>query len=172
MKNTAINSLGYTGIVTLSQYIQNNKIPITKAYNKGRSSLFNFLSDCLKGDFELAKLSLPSNIMLLNAEINSETGEIDQFTAASGVIALSTIATPEKALDESSGRVRYSFIVTRDQLETESFNAIGLYAKGIKPEYCQYNMAYCILDESVNSANLSVSSALVVDWDLIITNNS
>ena len=45
MTNTAVNTLTYTGIVTLSQYIENKKVKIGQTHNKGGAPLFKFLSN-------------------------------------------------------------------------------------------------------------------------------
>ena len=55
MKNTAINHINYTGIVTLSQYINGKKFLITQKHNAGAHMLFDFLADCLVGNFDLVK---------------------------------------------------------------------------------------------------------------------
>ena len=73
MKNIATNTLGYTGIVTLSQYINSKKIKIAQVHNEGSYPLFNFLSDCLLGDFSIAALALPNKIMLLKKDDNDYT---------------------------------------------------------------------------------------------------
>ena len=60
MKNTAINTLKYTGIVTLSQYIGSKKRQIARMHNEGGDALFRFLANCLAGDFTTAKLTMPN----------------------------------------------------------------------------------------------------------------
>ena len=66
MKNTAINTLNYTGIVSLSQCIGNRKIKIAQMHNTGGASLFNFLANCLIGNFTTAKINYPTKIKLIN----------------------------------------------------------------------------------------------------------
>ena len=66
MKSTTINNIGYTGIVTLSQYTNGKQFILAKTHNAGANPLFNFLADCLLGDFSVAAYSLPSKVMLIN----------------------------------------------------------------------------------------------------------
>ena len=83
--------LAYTGIVTLSQYIGTKKIKLAQMYNKGGDSLFTFISDCLTGDFDIARLNRPTKIMLLNcSKENDDSGNTINinYESASGFIYL------------------------------------------------------------------------------------
>jgi hypothetical protein len=171
MKNTAINTLGYTGIVTLSQYIGSKKVEIAKVHNAGGKILFDFLSDCLIGDFDIAKINRPTKIMLLNCydKEDESTGSITPvYESVSGFIYLLT--KPEKVFDAKNGVVRYSFSIPRSQLEggSMSFNSIGLYANSTTALSPEDFAAVCKVD--ITPTDISMSSALVVDWELYISN--
>lgn len=161
MKNTAINTLGYTGTVTLSQYIGSKKIKLTQMKNSGAYSLFNFLSDCLVGDFEVAKLSRPAAIRLL--EHDSTT---NSYTPCSDFIFLLT--KPEKVYSDNKGIVRYSFAISRDILTSSSFNSIGLYSSSVSDVEPESFAAVCKIN--IPRAEIAASSMLVVDWELTISN--
>lgn len=164
MKNKALNSMQYTGIVTLSQYINNKKIPIKKIHNKGGDTLFSFLTDCLIGDFDIAKLSRPTKIMLLQVDENES--EITVTDRASGFIYL--LSKPEKIYNNTGNAACLSFKVPRDMLSGTEFNAIGLYSDNATIyDYNKYS-AICLID--INNNELSVSSVLDVDWELILSN--
>ena len=163
MKNTAINTLGYTGIVTLSQCIGAKKIKMTDIKNTGRYSLFNFFSDCLLGDFTIAETNRPAKIMLLDFKNEKDASS---YISKSGFVYL--INKPEKVNSDTEGIVRYSFIVTRDTLEGTTFNSIGLYTNSAtEPEDFA---AIVQIDESLKNQDFLSSSALVVDWELHISN--
>lgn len=167
MKNTAQNTLGYTGVVTISRYQNNKKIELAKVYNTGRSPLFDFLADCLLGDFDSAAQTRPTKIMLLKAKA-LDSGGISVESSASGFIALMT--TPEKIITTTSGGVRYSFILTKDQVTDTEFTGIGLYTKAVT-DFNEF-AAYCDISESsLNINSLPVSSALIIDWELIISDH-
>ena len=68
MRNITRDNLKYTGIVTLSQYIDGQKMLIKKIQNEGGKSLFDFFTDCLMGEFDLAKFKRPVKIKLLSLE--------------------------------------------------------------------------------------------------------
>lgn len=169
MKNTAINTLGYTGIVTLSQYIGNKKIKIAQMHNSGGNPLFNFLSDCLVGDFDVAALSRPTKIMLLKGseEKDDTNGTVSmRYEKASTFMFLRT--KPEKVYNKSKGIVRYSFQVSKDFLANNTFNYIGLYNNSASEQDLDKFAAICPVD--LPTSTLSSSAILIVDWELIISN--
>lgn len=169
MKNIATNTLGYTGTVTLSQYIGSKKFKIAQVHNAGGNPLFNFLSDCLVGDFDVAKFSRPTKIRLLNytQESDETTGKITKiFTPASDFIYLLT--KPEKIYNTSKGIVRYSFAISRDVLEGGNFNSIGLYSNSASELEPDNFAAFC--EVNVSKTAIAASSVLVVDWELTISN--
>jgi hypothetical protein len=161
MKGIAKNTVGYTGIVTLSQYIQGEQIIIAKKHNSGGYPLFNFLADCLTGAFDIAKLDYPNKIMLLN---ESDSGNVEAASEA-GFLYLRT--NPEKVYSATSGIVRYSFIIPTEDISSD-FNAIGLYMSSATISDLSNYAAICKID--VSSSTISSSSVLVVDWELHITN--
>ena len=170
MKNVATNKLGYTGIVTLSQYNGHKKIKTEQVHNAGGNSLFNFLADCLMGDFEAARLELPVKIKLLKTDIDPFTNE-STISSASGFIEYAV--RPERLFtDIGSARseICYSFIIPRDIIENASFNSIGLYPRMATDSESDVDSfaAYCMVEDQ---ALLSSSSVLVVDWKLVIENN-
>jgi hypothetical protein len=169
MKNRAINTLKYTGIVTLSQYIRNKKIILAKKYNKGGNPLFTFLTDCLVGDFDVARLERPSQILLLKVTENDSGTEDIQKASNSGFIYL--LSKPEKVYSTSSGIVRYSFVIPSDVLADSDFNAIGLYTNSATESDFENYAALCKIDD-MDKNNISISSMLVVDWELIISNKA
>lgn len=169
MKNKAINRLNYTGIVTLSQYRGNKKIKIAQVHNTGGNPLFRFLADCLIGDYTIAKATRPTKIMLLK---QTEDKENKSYTKESGFIYLLT--KPTKIEEDLQIRVRYSFMIPQAQIE--SLNdytdlGIGLYtddAVGITEDDIKNYAAFCKVD--LSGKNFT-GAALLVDWDLIISNN-
>lgn len=164
MKDNTINNIGYTGIVTLSRYTGHKKVKIIEAHNEGKYPLFNFFTDCLIGDFDIAKIDRPTKIMLLMSN-KART----ECTSKSGFIYL--LKKPEKSsvANSSAAAVKYSFIIPRDQLEGVTFNSIGLYTNSSTEDNVESYAA--IVDiESYTEQELASSTALVVDWELIISN--
>lgn len=170
MKNIALNTLKYTGIVTLSQYVGSKKVKVARHHNTGGTSLFNFLADCLIGDFAMAKATRPIKIMLVK-RTKEESGGVTTYNYEQKSGFIFVLTTPEKVQSNTQCRVRYSFIIPKDQIESindfEDFG-IGLYTAGAVEVEPENFAAFCELDLSKNSL---ISASLVVDWELIVSNN-
>lgn len=188
---SALNPLKYTGVVTLSQYIGSEKVLITKIHNEGTNQLFNYLADCLIGNYEAAKANRPAKIMLLKVPSN-DTEDDTEITAASPFIYIRTL--PEKVIVEDPEgltypAVRYSFIVSQEVISNKDFNAIGLFLER-STDITQYaaridlKASELFAAEDSDAAALSngasfreaINSAtfltLVLDWEIYITNSS
>jgi hypothetical protein len=160
---TTTASIGYTGIVTLSQYIGGKKFIVAKTHNAGGKPLFNFLADCLVGDFEIARIDRPTKILLLNIDDNQ------QKSVATDTRFIYMLSKPERVYSDSEGIVRYSFIVPQDIFAGTKFNAIGLYTDTATTQDVNDYAAFCTLAPDFFN-NVSVSSVLVLDWELHISN--
>jgi hypothetical protein len=169
MKNTAVNSLEYAGVVTLSQYINKTKVFTQRIHNAGGNSLFNFITTCLLGDFDEAASYLPTKIRLLKT-----TKDTEGNSSIAGVSDFIYILTkPEKVISISdnitgpTGTVRYSFSIPREFLEDATFNSIGLYSDYAQ-EVSDY-AAFCEIDTS--TTGMLSSTVLVIDWELTFSNS-
>ena len=168
IKSITQNNIGYTGIVKLSQYTKNKKFKIAEIHNEGGKPLFDFLADCLIGNFTVAATNRPNKIALLN--INDEAGQVT-VEAAEGTSFIYLLTAPEKVYNENAGVVRYSFIIPQEYFAgvggAVRFNAIGLYLDSATTvdDYA----ACCKVD--TKDWSISISSVLVLDWELHIANN-
>ena len=168
MKSTVINTLKYTGMVTLSQYIGTKKVKLVQKHNRGGNALFNFLTDCLVGDFTKAKAASPNKIVLLGK------GTDEEYIPKSGVIYL--LSPAEKFYDEDEGwKVRYSFMVPKDQVEATTFIdlSIGLYNSTFDDKtgnLLNYVALFELDPKEVPS--VLTNTALVIDWELSISNGA
>ena len=171
MRNRAINALNYTGIVTLSQYIGTKKIKLAQVHNTGGSSLFNFLANCLAGEFDVAKANIPTKIRLLN-----RIGDADNYIYSPITSSIFLRTPPEPSFTTGESRVKFSFIIPRDFLDSASLTStpdntlcLGLYANSVSEDNWDNFMAFCELDSLGQS--ILANAYLVVDWELIITNS-
>lgn len=174
MKNTAINTLKYTGIVTLSQYIGSKKTRVSEVHNHGGNSLFNFFTDCLMGDFEKADIMRPSKIALV--ERTSTKDEFDnyiyRFQNSNSSQFFDILTKPEKVVGTTESHVRYSFVIPKEVVENlVDFTSLylGLYHSGADAESLGNYAALCKLELAKNSI---INAALVVDWELVVSNIS
>jgi hypothetical protein len=162
MKNNAINTLNYTGIVTLSRYVGSKKIEIAKLHNSGGYSLFNFFSDCLVGNFDIAKINRPTKIMLLAKDADGNFAQASDFIVQ--------VSNPEKIYKATSSAVKLSFMIPQDKFSSTTFTHIGLYANSTSYDDCDQYAA--LVAKPTSLTNLSASSALLIDWELNISNSA
>jgi hypothetical protein len=169
MKNTAINTLKYTGIVTLSQYIGSKKRQIARMHNEGGDALFRFLANCLAGDFAKAKLTMPTKVMLVELVDENDLAAGYQIPVNSvGFIHLLT--KPEIVYDKQFSSVRYSCVIpkeTVDSLSDLKTPYLGLYTDEATIQTPNEYAAICKLN--LTRSNVA-STALVIDWELAISN--
>ncbi len=163
IKGTAVDKFGYTGVITLSQYRHGKKFTVTKTHNRGGKPLFDFLAYCLAGDFTLAKLEIPTKILLLYVDDENNISR-------AGEIKFITISEIEKVPSiDNEGVVKYSCIIPQEYFSGTDFNAIGLYTESARLEDIADYAALGILDED-DIKSVSLSSVLVLDWELHISN--
>lgn len=170
MKNIAVNTLNYTGIVTISQYSGTKKVKIAQKHNTGGVSLFDFLADCLLGDFDTAYANRPTKVMLVERTTPRPDSTNYEYKAASGFVFLRI--KPEKTVSGRRSSVRYSFLIPRDLIENLSNSAnlgLGLYSNSASWDEPQNFIAFCDLDLDMSTL---ANASLVVDWELVITNTS
>lgn len=156
------STIDYSGVVTISQKIGGKQIKIASIKNAGGKALFDFLADCLAGDFDIAKIDRPSKIMFLYRDSDGRMTNPDN----AGFIYITT--KPERVYsNENEGIVRYSFTISQDLLSGMTFNAIGLYGKA-ETNVENYS-AYCEIDAD-DLGEITASSILLIDWELHLSN--
>ena len=173
MNGTAKNTISYTGVVTLSQYTDKKKFLVAQIHNAGKDPLFNFLADCLVGDFNTAKYDRPYKIMFLKVDTTTDEDsgqlEIKKIEKDRNAAFIVPTTAPEKVPTVSAGTVRYSFLVSQDILAGIDFNAIGLYSMSATEDDFENPSAVCLAE--ISKSGISASSVLVVDWELTFANN-
>ena len=169
MKSTAINTLTYAGIVTLSQRIGDEKVKLAQLHNAGGIALFDFLADCLMGEFDQAKYNWPTKIKILEHIVDDETNT-DDYISTSGFIYLNDAPVRVKT-ENKECRIRYSFLIPRDLIENiSSFTnlGLGLYTHSTSEGDPANFAAFCSLSD-VNSRDIN-NASLLIDWELVISN--
>jgi hypothetical protein len=167
MKNTAINTLRYTGIVTLSQYIGSKKVQVAQVHNRGNTSLFDFFADCLTANWEIAKISRPTKIKVLRQRAIGENNFA--YESVSGFIFIRSAPEKDEEFTDRAS-VRYSFIIPRDLIENiTDFDGLGLglYTHGTPENEPENFAAFCELSLD---KNVLANASLVVDWQIVIAN--
>ena len=171
MKNTAINTIKYTGIVTLSQYTGSKKVKIAQLHNAGGDSLFRFLANCLVGDFTAARLLRPTKIMLVKLKNPSSFAEgFERLSTSAGFTYQLTKPEIVYTKDSSSSRVRYSFVIAKEEVvNIDKFENLymGLYTDDVTLNNPDDYAAICKLDIVKSSI---ANASLAIDWELVISN--
>ena len=158
------DSLGYTGIVTLSQKVGKKKVKIAQLHNAGGKALFEYLAACLAGDFDTAKLNRPTKIMLLSHDSDNK------IIKAKDTPFIHIITAPKIAYSsEIEGVVEYSFTISQDIFSGTAFDAVGLYTNTATEQDVENYAAYCPI-ASEDLTDISLSSVLLLDWELHISN--
>ena len=166
MKSIALNTLNYTGIVTLSQYKGKKKKIIKKIKNRGGNPLFDFFASCLIGDFTTAAKNRPTKIMFLDQVKDENNNDAVSFTSASAFIYLTT--EPQQILNANGegSTVCYSFTIPSEYFNS-IFNCVGLFPDSATA----YDLTkFAALAEfNLNNATFDKSTVLILDWELSIT---
>lgn len=178
MNNGALSGLRYTGVVTLSQYINGKKRIIGKVKNTGGLPLFDFFTDCLIGNYDTAQFNRPSKIMLLKhtKQVDTNGNESAELVPVSGFIYM--INRPEKVTGSElfgsiidtdvASAACLSFLVPATAI-SETFTHIGLYTDSAGL-YDIDNYA-ALVPVDIANFNFTSESVLLLDWYLIVSNS-
>ena len=166
MHGSTNNGLGYKGIVHLSLYSRatDKTTPIATIQNHGTAKLFEFLSDCLVGNFREAAEKCPTKIMLLNETTDDSDNKI--YQAMSDFIV--KLTNPVKIDNLTDGiTVRFSFAIP--EAFNITFSHIGLYLNNTDIYEVSDFAAICSYN-SKDSGFSSNDAVLIIDWDLTLSN--
>lgn len=167
MDSTALNTISYTGQVNLAWYSNGKKMPFAQIHNIGGNTLFDFIVDCLLGDFTKASKEKPAKVALLNAA-KDPSGE--HITRSSLWVWVTETTIPTVIPHANGCTIRYSFIIPQEYI-TSNFNSIGLYPTHINDTALDKYCAICEVKGQTNF-NFNAATALAVDWDLNFTNST
>jgi hypothetical protein len=175
-QNIFTDGLGYEGKVTLTLK-SNNHVLKSKTYkNHGTALLFKFLGYCLIGEYEEVKHLLPYKIRLLNNKSGSQ-GEISPTNVTHSSYWQPYSQTPTIVSDGNSDQVKvmYSFEVPRNII-TDEFNQIALYSVDAD-DISDFSAYYYLVNandklETLNIADWSTTTVLLVEWELTISNKN
>lgn len=185
-------SVGYSGKVKVTVVDDRKVVSRKVGHNAGGQPLFQFLAQCLCGNYENAKTSQPLKIRLFYNEAETKTAatrNIETWVGsasntsieeASNFIFVNAPSVPEEIEDEKGNkngykailhfRVPFSF-VTRNEI-----NQICLYAQNeIDPK--KYSAYYLFTDSTdaeklapIEVNNQQASYSLIIEWELSIAN--
>lgn len=185
-------SVGYSGKVTVTVVDDRKVVSRKVGHNAGGQPLFQFLAQCLCGNYENTKPLQPLKIRLFYNDITNVTGATDDVTKAitninnwvdddnikeaSNFIFANVAGTTEEIKTKNGYkailhfRVPFSF-VTRDEI-----NQICLYAQD-ESDPKRYSAYYLFKDSKdekklapIKVNNQQASYNLIIEWELSISN--
>lgn len=185
-------SVGYSGKVKVTVVDDRKVVSRKVGHNAGGQPLFQFLAQCLCGNYENAKTSQPLKIRLFYNEAKTKTAatrNIETWVGsasntsieeASNFIFVNAPSVPEEIEDEKGNkngykailhfRVPFSF-VTRNKI-----NQICLYAQN-EIDSKKYSAYYLFTDSTdaeklapIEVNNQQASYSLIIEWELSIAN--
>jgi hypothetical protein len=164
IKGVITDTIGYTGVVTLSTRVRGKEVKLATIHNNGGWPLFDFLADCLVGNFDTAKIARPNRILLLNIDDSNSITKAND----TGFIPLASV--PEKVYNDAEGIVKYRFTIPQDYFVGTNFNAVGLYTGTATDADVENYAAFCYIGDKLSISDLKISSVLLLDWELHISN--
>lgn len=171
----------YTGKVTVSVYDNDRLIKKTTSHNKGMSTLFNFIGNCLKGDFKSARESRPCKLVLLRKDDNNTIDPINSSNPIENPSVWTeayTVSTPtvydNTAMaipDSGSCEVTYHFRIPSLNLVAGA-KVKKLLLLPIKYTSLTEACAYYRLDNEIELPQRSGNITIIVDWTLKFANST
>ena len=177
----------YTGIVTVSVYNNDRLIKTSTSHNKGMTTLFNFISSCLRGDFKSARESRPCKIVLLKeganevfstsgantdtsspySQTNAQFWTDDYSVSAPAVYDTAAIGT----VSSSGCDVTYHFRIPSLNLQAGA-EVKKLLLLPVKYTSLTEACAYYILDNKITLPEKSGNITIIIDWKLSFSNQT
>lgn len=186
--------LSYSGTVKLYACQNNKKFFLGQYKNTGGSSLFDFFTQCLTGNFiEAAKL-LPKQICLLNTTVQKEGGkEVVSLYEWVSQNSTKDISTAQLIIEPRTGYIAqrdlpvpvpqagtaavcFNFMVPASLIYDaegikDGINSVGLYtAQATEANDVDNFLALCVLNLNDYTSELAASSYMLLEWYLTIEN--
>lgn len=190
-------NLSYSGMVKLYAYQNNKKFFLGQYKNTGGSSLFDFFTQCLTGNFTEAAKLLPKQICLLKTTVQGGDGgeskalddwvlensdssikdiDNDRLIIEQCTLYISQRDLPVPISQAGSTTVCFNFMVPVSLVyNTEGvnsdINSVGLYtAQADEANDVDNFLALCILDLDSYASELAASSYMLLEWYLTVEN--
>lgn len=176
------NSINYHGEVSIAVMDDKRKL-CTVTHNNGRNGLFNFLSNCLLGDFAAARSSYPSKIACFGTTTDASTTTKDSTTEtatedSTTLIRLSSFVRYDssrwEAKETSTGSsIYFHFRIPYMALKHGTISTLRLYTnnvsgEGVEDDICaeiKLDAAEYITVPDTTDGNFTI----IVDWKMTLT---
>lgn len=192
----------YTGTVTVASYLGDRLIKKETHHNEGLKSLFEFIGNCLQGNWYGARDSRPCKLVMLkqadgeiltDSELAALPDELQAITRKSSpnngaakdskgrhywsptYAVCNPIMYDTAAIAESddvSSSVTYHFRVPFLSLVGGSKIKKLMLLPAIATDYVKDACAYFILEDGIEIPTVSANLTVIIDWTLTFTNNA
>ena len=176
----------YTGTVTIASYLGDRLIQKESHHNKGLNTLFEFMSNCLQGNWYEAKYKRPCKLVMLQTadqELSpndisspSNSSAIDRegkhFWSSKYAVCNPTMydTAATTTTDAESSSVTYHFRVPFLSLvggsKIKKLMLLPPQATNYQTEAC----AYYVLDTEIEVPVVGANFTVIVDWTLTFSN--
>lgn len=186
-------SVGYSGKVKVTVVDDRKVVSRKVGHNAGGQPLFQFLAQCLCGNYENTKALQPLKIKLfyndaknvavatgnIEAWASSGSSSSEKVTSASNFIFVNAPSVPEEIEDEEGNKNGYKailhFRVPFSFVTHNKINQICLYAQNENDDkkYSAYYLFKDSKDEKlapIEVNNQQASYSLIIEWELSIAN--
>ncbi len=167
-KHTRINNgINYRGEVSISVMDGKRKLR-SFTHNNGKKGLFNFLTNCLLGNFTVAKSLYPSKIACFGTPTGSS-----MIARLSSFVRYDTSRWEVKNESESGSSIYFHFRIPYVALKTGVISMLRLYVNEISGEEVAENIcAEITLDENdyiTVPDTADGNFTIIVDWKMTLT---
>ena len=165
-KHTKINNgINYHGEVSISVMDGKRKL-CAVTHNNGRKGLFNFLSNCLLGNFIAAKSSYPSKIACFGTVAGTDAMPV----RLSSFIRYDSSRWETKETSTGSS-IYFHFRIPYMALKPGTISILRLYTNEISSENAEENICAEIkLNDSITVPDTTDGNfTIIVDWKITLT---
>ena len=170
-KHTKINNgINYRGEVSISVMDGKRKL-CAVTHNNGKKGLFNFLSNCLLGNFTAAKSSYPSKIACFGAVADSDTA----FVRLSSFVKYDSSRWEDKETSTESS-IYFHFRIPYSVLIPGTISKLRLYTNEVSGENVEEDICAEIDLEDTKYITVPDTTdgnfTIIVDWKMTLTDKT
>ena len=162
-KHTKIdNGINYHGEVSIAVMDGKRKL-CTTTHNNGRKGLFNFLSNCLLGNFTAAKSSYPSKIACFGTVTDTDTA----FVRLSSFVKYDSSRWEDKETSTESS-IYFHFRIPYSVLKPGTIYTNEVSGEDVKEDICAEidleDTKYITVPDTIDG-----NFTIIVDWKMTLT---
>ena len=161
-----MNSLTYTGNVTVSIVKNKTIIKTYHGHNSGSKELFHFFAYALAGKYKIAESLRPLRIMLFEKTTDKPEGQ-----AVSNYIGINVPTTVEATTDNTSYKATLHFLIPYTYITGNKVDIYKLYPLNSADALAIFDAEAA--GQAIDLSNINKAKySLIVDWELLVSNTT